>query len=367
MVLQLVKDKFGNYTYQSPTTMSTPNAASDASAFEAYEGGQKTTLAGTATDIGGETQKLLQRELPGQQELIIDPETGQAKAKGDIEKLGIDTSITSLETSTSEALQPKETPLDVAARIASLTKRQGTGTGVDVGALISRQQDLMKRQQDIGLISSGLNAYAAYKGYGMMTGGTIGGGAMSTAPITQLTQLGTTPIGASTVGGVGIAGAAGYGLGKVIGAKESEAQGMGAGAAIGMAVGGPVGAVIGGVAGGIFGCFLPDTLIKMADGSEKEIINIDLKDNIEVGGKVFATGKFLVNNLFDYKGIKVSGEHLVNENGKWLKVKDSKFSKSLGNDEHIVYTLGSENRRILINNILFTDYFDFEEQKTLAA
>jgi hypothetical protein len=31
------------------------------------------------------------------------------------------------------------------------------------------------------------------------------------------------------------------------------------------------------------------------------------------GGKVFATGKFLVENLHDYKGIKVSGSHMVNE------------------------------------------------------
>jgi len=35
----------------------------------------------------------------------------------------------------------------------------------------------------------------------------------------------------------------------------------------------------------------------------------------------------------------------------------------LGDDEHTVYVFGSENRKILINGILFTDYFEVKEQK----
>ena len=186
------------------------------------------------------------------------------------------------------------------------------------------------------------------------TGGGFGGGYMSTS-------------GSGTFGGAGgaglLSGITTFAQTGDVGAAVKSGAATAAGTAIGTAVGGPIGGAI----GSVIGCFLPDTLIRMADGSEKKIIDIDIKDNLEVGGLVFATGKFLINNLFDYKGIKVSGEHLVNENGKWLKVKQSQFAKSLGNDEHIVYTLGSQNRRILINNILFTDYFDFEEQKTLAA
>ena len=140
---------------------------------------------------------------------------------------------------------------------------------------------------------------------------------------------------------------------------------MTAGASIGMAVGGPVGAVIGGVIGGVVGCFLPNTEITMADGSKKKIIDIELKDNIKVGGNVFATAKFLITNLYDYKGVKVSGSHMVNENNKWIRVEDSDIAKSLGNDEHVVYTLGTQNRRIVINDILFTDYFELDEKEEL--
>ena len=122
----------------------------------------------------------------------------------------------------------------------------------------------------------------------------------------------------------------------------------------------------GGGGGGGNGCFLPDTPITMADGTAKPVKDVDIGDKVAKGGKVFATGKFLVNNLYDYKGIKVSGSHMVNEDGKWTRVEDSKHGKPLGDDEHIVYVFGAENRRILINNILFTDYFEVPEQKNLV-
>ena len=117
--------------------------------------------------------------------------------------------------------------------------------------------------------------------------------------------------------------------------------------------------------GGKNECFLAGTMISMADGTKKEVEKIDLGDVVEVGGKVFATGKFLTEDLHDYKGIKVSGSHMVNENNKWIRVADSKHSKVVDNDEHTVYVFGSENRRIVIDNILFTDYFEVYEQEKL--
>jgi hypothetical protein len=84
------------------------------------------------------------------------------------------------------------------------------------------------------------------------------------------------------------------------------------------------------------------------------------------GGSVFATGKFVLDNeLYDYKGIKVAGSHMVKENGEWCHVRDSKIGKSLGLGDHVVYTFACENRRILINKTLFTDYFDGIEQAGL--
>ena len=113
------------------------------------------------------------------------------------------------------------------------------------------------------------------------------------------------------------------------------------------------------------GCFVKGTLVTMADGSTKPIEQVDLGDEVAEGGSVFAVGRFLNTELYDYKGVKVSGSHMVNEDGVWMRVKDTKHGKSLGNNLNTVYVFGSENRRILINGILFTDYFEVNEQDKL--
>lgn len=120
----------------------------------------------------------------------------------------------------------------------------------------------------------------------------------------------------------------------------------------------------GGTGGG--GCFIAGTMITMADGTFKPVETVDIGDEVAVGGKVFATGKFLIDNLYEYKGIQVSGTHMVKEDGKWTRVENSKHGVSLGNDDAIVYVFGSENRRIIINGIEFTDYFELSEQQELA-
>ena len=370
MALSLIRNNLGNYFLDTADTQASSVTKKLPSEFEAYLGGQKTELVG-GTTLGAQTQQILEREAPGQFNLEYDPETGQYKQKGEV--TGVQTQqfkpITSLETGTSQAVQPQQTALEKVQSIISATPYKSGMPDIDVSQLAGmfNPQQMSTKQQ---LINTALNVggdlatnyFLSKMGVG---GSTIPGGAI---PFTN-TPLKGGAFGPSTefMGTAATAGAIGYGVGKLMGEDSKTSTAMGAGAAIGTAVGGPIGGIVGGAIGKIIGCFLPDTLVQMSDGSEKRIIDIELKDNIAIGGRVFALGKFVVDNLFDYKGIKVSGDHLVNENGKWLKVKDSKFSKSLGNDEHIVYTLGADNRRMLINNILFTDFFDIEEQKALAA
>ena len=120
----------------------------------------------------------------------------------------------------------------------------------------------------------------------------------------------------------------------------------------------------GGGSGG--GCFIAGTMITMHDGSLKPVEQVDIGDTVAIGGKVFATGKFLIDNLYDYNGIQVSGTHMVKEDGAWTRVEDSRLGTSLGDDEVIVYVFGNENRRIIINNTEFTDYFELSEQQELV-
>ena len=356
--------------YQMLEQENKPAPTIDGSAFEAYvaDENKKTTLAtgaGATQALGQQTESLLQRDTGGQ--LVYDAATQSFKKTGaEQSNIGV-SKITDVATQ-AQTTKPGETPLDKVARITAMTPMgtQQTSPGFDQSQ-INRALDLQEKQQKMGSLLQtadlGLKAYRAYKGLG--TGGTVMG---TTGPMTPLTG---GSFGGSTfmsgAGGSAVAGVAGYGISKMLGGSAKQNRAAGVGSAVGMAVGGPVGAVAGGVIGRVVGCFLPDTLISMADGSKKKIIDIELKDNIAVGGFVFATGKFLVNDLYDYKGVKVSGSHLVNEKGNWIKVEDSKLSKLISTDDTVVYTLGSKNRRILINDILFTDYFDIDEQQKMAS
>jgi len=343
--------------------------------FEAYSG-QKSTAATAgqelvgSTNLAEQTQKVL-RETPGQYQTVIDPITGETKttAKGQ-EITQIKDTISTLPKAQA-ARSPRETSLDKVQRILGSSPAPSTGFNMDeyFGRLENIQKQAQKAQTINTLIKAGGDIGMAFlkQNYGgfktpdftPLTGGSFPGGGGFFQQGT-----GTTPTFSPGVG----AGLAAAGTFLQTGDVGKAAKAGGAsyiGGTIGTSVGGPVGGAIGSAIGAAIGCFLPDTLITMSNGSTKKIIDIDLKDNIAIGGKVFATGKFLVNNLYDYKGVKVSGSHLVNENNKWLRVEDSKLAISLGNNEHIVYTLGTDNRRILINNILFTDYFEVEDQNNL--
>ena len=117
--------------------------------------------------------------------------------------------------------------------------------------------------------------------------------------------------------------------------------------------------------GGSEGCFAKGTLIMMDDGTQKPVEDVDIGDEVKLGGFVFATGKFLINNLYNYKGIEVSGSHMVLEDDKWLRVEDSELATLVSEDDTIVYVFGSENRRIVIDDVVFTDYFEVNEQEKL--
>jgi len=75
----------------------------------------------------------------------------------------------------------------------------------------------------------------------------------------------------------------------------------------------------------------------------------------------------MAEDIYDYYNIKVSGTHLVNENNKWIRVRESKYAKPLDMGVQTVYALGTEHRRLLINEILFTDYFETKEQEMFIS
>ena len=104
-------------------------------------------------------------------------------------------------------------------------------------------------------------------------------------------------------------------------------------------------------------CFDKRTKINMKNKNKKNIENIDIGDiledeNIVIGKQYF----FFDDYLYNYRGIKVSGSHKVEEQGKWINVEDSHISfKELKKTEYI-YCLTTSKSKILINNIKFKDF-----------
>ena len=102
-------------------------------------------------------------------------------------------------------------------------------------------------------------------------------------------------------------------------------------------------------------CFEPNTLIQMADGSEKKIKEIQLGDQTK-GGEVTGVFQFKASDeIHDYKGVTVAGSHYVKENGRFIMVQDSPISVKI-NKIPVVYSLDTTDRRIFINDIEFADY-----------
>lgn len=112
--------------------------------------------------------------------------------------------------------------------------------------------------------------------------------------------------------------------------------------------------VSGGGGGG--GCFLADTPVLMADGSFKMVQDIRLGDEVMLGGKVFARGEMLADDVYEYRGALVAGTHAAYEDGKWLRIADSGIAKKLDISEVVVYPIATENFLMVVEGYIYADY-----------
>ena len=108
-------------------------------------------------------------------------------------------------------------------------------------------------------------------------------------------------------------------------------------------------------------CFYKNTPITMYDGSQKIISEIKVGDKIK-NGKIIGIHIFSGKNIkmYNYHDIIVASDHLVYENSKWIRIKNSKFSYILDNIEDEIYCLTTSTGKILINMITFADYMEIE-------
>jgi hypothetical protein len=103
-------------------------------------------------------------------------------------------------------------------------------------------------------------------------------------------------------------------------------------------------------------CFAPNTLILMANGKYKKIKDIKLGDEVMLGGKVTAIGQSTSDDMYTYNGVEVSGGHALYEDGKWTRVKDSKYAVKLDLPEDtLVYPMATENHLIVTKEQIWAD------------
>ena len=135
----------------------------------------------------------------------------------------------------------------------------------------------------------------------------------------------------------------------------------------GGADGGPDGGSGGGDGGS--GCFAKGTPVLMGNGSTKAVENISLGD-ITAGGKVTAVMQFQVKKgeMYDYKGVTVTGCHPVNDHGIWRYVEESPRALPAPDTENpVTYLFNCEEHRVYVNGIEFSDFIEIDDREPLKA
>lgn len=123
-----------------------------------------------------------------------------------------------------------------------------------------------------------------------------------------------------------------------------------------------LGSIWNGTIGGAarFFCFDGNTLIKIKNGTKKTIKNIKPGDILYNGSKVIGCMKFTSKDskVYNYKGVKVAGCHLVKENNRWIRVEDSRYKIPIEYTSNYIYCLSTSDSKIMIKNIEFADYLE---------
>ena len=113
-----------------------------------------------------------------------------------------------------------------------------------------------------------------------------------------------------------------------------------------------------------FFCLHSDTLITMKDDSKKQIKNIKVGEKVKRGGRVLAVHVFSGKNvqMYLYKNkIIAASSHLIKEKNKWIRMKDSVYSKKLNKEEEIIYCLTTKKGKMMVEGNLFADYMEVKK------
>lgn len=176
--------------------------------------------------------------------------------------------------------------------------------------------------------------------------------------------------GGAVGGGLATAGVR-AGIGLLQGEKPAKAAREGAYAGAGALIGGAIGTVvpvIGTTAGTFIGstlasifCFAAGTPITMADGSTRNVEDLDIGDDTFLGGPVLGVGRVLAPEIHRYRGRMVSGGHAVFEGQTWTRVEKSPLAVREDLPEPIlVYPVVTANHLLVCDGWVSADFAEFD-------
>ena len=98
----------------------------------------------------------------------------------------------------------------------------------------------------------------------------------------------------------------------------------------------------------------------MADGTTKQVEDIDVSDEMEAGGEVIMVmrGDGQSEKWFDVDGIHVTSMHLIQQDDRWTYVKDSGARRLVGKHDFYYVVVNAEHRMVAANGQVFGDYAD---------
>jgi len=113
-------------------------------------------------------------------------------------------------------------------------------------------------------------------------------------------------------------------------------------------------------------CFDGKTLINLANGSQKEIQNVELGDVLEDGGRVTSKMKLtsLNERIYEIGNVVVSGRHSIDCDGEWVRVCNYPGAKEIIDySSPYLYCLNTTTKVIHIGDYKFIDWDEVFEDK----
>jgi hypothetical protein len=115
---------------------------------------------------------------------------------------------------------------------------------------------------------------------------------------------------------------------------------------------------------GIPSCFVGDTLVEMNTGQFIKMKDLDVGMLLKNNNPITSIMKMsCLDDIYNLNDVLCTGKHKVKYNNTWIKCKEHPNSTKINENYDIVYCINTEKKIIEINNMIFGDYDELDNNK----